>query len=70
MKKTIVQQYQGRRKTIEKYCCQGMTRKQMALRLGVDPNKMNNIIKMLDISIMRLRNEGYNANSHDTKASR
>ena len=70
MKKTIAQQYQGRRKTIEKYCRQGMTVRQMSLRFEVNPTRMANIIKMLDISIMRLRNEGYNANSHDTKASR
>ena len=57
--KTLAVQYQNKRDRIEKYCSQGMTVKQMAIRLNVKPNKMANIIKTLEISLMRLRNEGY-----------
>lgn len=59
MKKTIAEQYQNKRDRIEKYCSHGMTVKQMAIRLNVEPNKMANIIKTLEISLMRLRNKGY-----------
>jgi hypothetical protein len=60
MNQTIKHQYQNKRDRIENYCRQGMTAKQMALRLEVKPCRMANIIKALDISVMRLRNEGYN----------
>lgn len=60
MKQTIKQQYQNKRDKIENYCRKGMTAKQMAERFNVKPQKMANIIKALDISVMRLRNEGYN----------
>ena len=61
--KTIKQQYQNKRDRIENYCRNGMTIKSIALKFEVKPDKMANIIKALDISVMRLRNEGYkNAN--------
>ena len=57
--KTLAEQYKNKRKKIEDYCRDGMTIKQMALRFNVEPKKMTNIIKMLEISLIRLRNEGY-----------
>ena len=63
MNQTIKQQHQNKRDRIENYCRQGMTIKSIAQKLDVKPCRMANIIKALDISVMRLRNEGYtNAN--------
>lgn len=56
---TIKQEYQNKRDRIENYCRQGLTMKQIAVKLNVTVDKMANIIKALEISLMRLRNEGY-----------
>ena len=63
MNQTIKQQYQNKRDRIESYCRKGMTIKSIAQKLDVKPCRMANILQTLDISVMRLRNEGYtNAN--------
>ena len=59
VKKTIKQQWHSKQQVIESYCRKGMTAKQIAAKLDVTPGRMANIIKSLDISLMRLRNEGY-----------
>ena len=59
MKKTLAHTYEKKRPKIEQWCRSGMTVKQMALRLDVEPKRMTNILKMLEISLIRLRNEGY-----------
>ena len=63
MSQTIKQQYRNKRDRIESYCRKGMTIKSIAQKLDVKPCRMANILQTLDISVMRLRNEGYtNAN--------
>jgi len=59
MNQTIKQQYQNKRDRIESYCRKGMTIKSIAQKLDVKPCRMANILQTLDISVMRLRNEGY-----------
>ena len=59
MKKyTIKQKYASKQGKIEWYCKEGMTVKQIARRFDVTYVDMSNIIKALDISVIRLRNQG------------
>jgi hypothetical protein len=56
---TIKQQYESKRRMLEKYCRQGMTVKQISREMGLTPVKTGHVLKALKISLIRLRHEGY-----------